>query len=125
MHRTNSVKDLHNLHNKFREHLKPKSTHEATYHAVEILDAKYEKADLPLDANYEKADMPSIVNQQGKHLTTIQRNKLLRLLIKYKDLFDSTLGDWQTEPVSFDLKPGAKPYHGRAFPISHVHLKTL
>ena len=68
---------------------------------------------------------PSIVTQQGKHLTTIQRNKLLRLLIKYKELFDSTLGDWQKEPVSFDLKPGAKPYHGRAFPIPHIHLATL
>ena len=57
--------------------------------------------------------------------TTIQRNKLLRLLLKYKELFDGTLGDWQTESVSFDLKPGTKPYHDRAFPIPHVHLKTL
>ena len=114
MHHTNSLKDLHDLHNLFREHLEPEVTREATHRAVEILDAKYEKADLP-----------SIVDQQGKHLTTIQHNKLLRLLLKYKELFDGTLGDWQTEPVSFDLKPGAKPYHGRAFPIPTVHLAML
>ncbi len=65
---TNSLKDLHNLHNLFREHLEPTVTHEATHRAVKILDAKYEKADLP-----------SIVKKQGKHLTTIQRSKLLRL----------------------------------------------
>ena len=110
----NGLQDLHRLHNVFREHLKPISTREATHRAIEILDA-----------NYEKADLPSIVDQQGKHLTTIQRNKLLRLLMKYGELFDGTLGDWQTKSVSFDLKPGAKPYHGRAFPIPHIHLATL
>ena len=83
MRHTNRLKDLHNLHNLFREHLEPKVTSEATHRAVEILDAKYEKADLP-----------SIVDQQGKHLTTIQRNKLLQLLLKYKELFDGMLGDW-------------------------------
>ena len=67
---TNSLNDLQDLHNIFREHLKPISTREATHRADEILDAKYQKADLP-----------SIVDQQGKHLTTIQ-DKLLHPLIK-------------------------------------------
>ena len=35
------------------------------------------------------------------------------------------LGDWQTEPFSFELKPNAKPHHGRAFPVPHIHLETL
>ena len=65
MRHTNSLKDLHDLHNLFREHLEPTVTREATHYAVEILYAKYEKADLS-----------SIVNQQGKQLTTIQCNKL-------------------------------------------------
>ena len=68
---TNSLKDLHDLHNLFREHVKPTVTREATHRDVEILDAKYEKADLP-----------SIVDQQGKHLTTIQCDKLLWLLLQ-------------------------------------------
>ncbi len=66
MHHTNSLKNLHDLHNLFREHLEPEVTREATHRAVKILDTKYKKADLP-----------SIVDQQGKHLTTIQHNKLL------------------------------------------------
>ena len=60
MRHTNILKDLQDLHNQFREHREPTSTHEATHRAVESLDAKYEKADLP-----------SIVDQKGKHLTTI------------------------------------------------------
>jgi hypothetical protein len=39
-------------------------------------------------------------------------------------LFDGTLGDWKTKPVSFELKEGEKPYHGRAFPVP-IKLKDL
>ena len=85
-----------------QEQLELKSTAEATHRAAEILDASYEKADLP-----------SIVNECCKYLN--QRNKLLRLLLTYEVLFDGTLGDWQTEPVSFKSKPRVKPSHGRAF----------
>jgi hypothetical protein len=37
-----------------------------------------------------------------------------------KILFDGTLGHWRTKPVSFQLKDGVTPYHGRAFPIPKV-----
>jgi hypothetical protein len=40
-------------------------------------------------------------------------------------LFDGTLGDWKTKPVSFQLKEGASPYHGQAFPVPKVHKDTL
>ncbi len=50
---------------------------------------------------------------------------MLDLFTKYEDLFDGTLGDWDTEPVSFELKEGAKPYHGRAYPVPHAHKETL
>ena len=106
--------DQTDLNHTLQEHLEPKCTLEATHRTVDILDASYEKADLP-----------SIVNVCCKYLTTDQRNKLLRLLLAYEVLFDGTLGDWQTEPVSFELKPDAKPHHGRAFPVPHIHLKTL
>ena len=29
----------------------------------------------------------------------------------FEELFDSTLGDWKTEPVNLKLKEGATPYH--------------
>jgi hypothetical protein len=35
------------------------------------------------------------------------------------------LGDWKTKPVSFQLKEGVSPYHGRAFPVPKIHKATL
>jgi hypothetical protein len=53
------------------------------------------------------------------------RKKLLQLLKKYELLFDGTLGDWKTKPVSFQLKEGASPDHGGAFPVPKIHKDTL
>ena len=92
----------------------PRSTEEATQRAVHILDAKYEKADLQ-----------SVVDNNCPHLSLQDQKKLLELLYNYEDLFDGTLGDWSTEPVSFELKEGAKPYHGRAYPVPHSVKETL
>jgi hypothetical protein len=70
--------------------MEPQSTQDATNHVTLILDAKYQKADLQ-----------SIVRDNCKHLNAAQQKKLLQLLKKYKSLFDGTLGDWKTKPVSF------------------------
>ena len=64
-----------------------------------------------LDTKYEKENQPEVVDNNCKHLTIDQRNKLLRLLIQYEELFDGTLGDWKGELVNFELKSDAKPYH--------------
>jgi hypothetical protein len=90
------------------------STEVATKHVTRILDAKYQKADLQ-----------SIVKDKCKHLSANQQKKLLQLLTKYKSLFDGTLGDWKTKPVSFQLKEGVSPYHGRAYPVPKVHKETI
>jgi hypothetical protein len=44
--------------------------------------------------------------------------------IRRVELFDGTLGDWNTEPVSFELKEGAKPYHGKAYPVPKSRKET-
>jgi hypothetical protein len=67
----------------------PESTRDATKRVVEILDTKYDKADLP-----------SIVKNNCTHLSTPHQNSLLALLLKYEELFDGTLGDWKLPPVS-------------------------
>ena len=36
-----------------------------------------------------------------------------------------SLGDWNTKPIFFELKEGAKPYHDRLFPVSRVHKDTI
>ena len=48
---------------------------------------------------------------------------LLVLLTEFEDILDGTLGDWKTESVSFELKEGAMPYHGRPYPVPKVHKK--
>ncbi len=40
-------------------------------------------------------------------------------------IFDGTLGDWNRPPISIELKEGAKPYHGRPYPVAQVHKATL
>jgi hypothetical protein len=62
----------------------PISTRSATKRIVEILDAKYEKADLP-----------AIIRENCSHLTANEREKLLSVLLKFELLFDSTLRDWK------------------------------
>jgi hypothetical protein len=94
--------------------MEPQSTQEATKRVTWILDAKYQKADLQ-----------AIVNDKCNHLSADQQKKLLQLLQKYKSLFDGTLGDWKTKPVSFQLKEGVSSYHGQAFPVPKVHKETI
>ena len=50
-----------------------------------------------LNAKYDKANLPEIVNTNCKHLTATQCNALLRLLLEHEELFDGTLGDWRGE----------------------------
>ncbi len=90
--------------------MEPQSTQGTTKRVTQILDAKYQKADLQ-----------SIVRDNCKHLSANQQKKLLQLLKKYESLFDGTLGDWKTKPVSFQLKEGVSPDHGRAFPVPKIH----
>ncbi len=47
------------------------------------------------------------------------------MLLKFESLFDGTLGDWKLPPVSFELKEGMKPYHGRPYPVPHKHKAVL
>ena len=92
----------------------PISTELATQRAVKILDA-----------NYKKADLQAVVTNCTQ-LNSIEKNKLLELLKKFEPLFDGTLGHWRrTKPVSFQLKDGVTPYHGRAFPIPKVHKEVI
>jgi hypothetical protein len=90
------------------------STRSATRRMVKILDAKYEKADLP-----------AIIRENCSHLAASDREKLLSVLLKLEPLFNGTLGDWKLLPVSFELKEGMKPYHGRPYPIPHKYKAVL
>ena len=71
------------------KNVEPESTKELTKRALRILDAKYEKANLP-----------SIVSTCD-HLNERQKDMLLQVLLKFEKLFDGTLGDWI--PIQFIL----------------------
>ena len=91
----------------------PEHLQEASDRLKKILDAKYEAADL------------NQVCREQEDLSIEEQQKLLRLLEKYKHLFDGTLGTWTGSKVELELVDGAKPYHAKAFPIPRVHLNTL
>ena len=91
--------------NKSMEH-ELSSMQEVTQRVVHILDAKYEKEDLQ-----------SVNSTNCTHLCLQDQNKLLELHIEFDDLFDRVLGDWSTKHVSFELKEGTMPYHGRPLPV--------
>jgi len=73
-------------HNAFQAH-EQVSTQKATKPVIGILNAKYDKADLP-----------EIVRTSCPHLTPSERDMLLSLLLDYESLFDGTLGDWNRQP---------------------------
>ena len=73
-------KDLNSL---YRDHLEPQSMIEETKQTDKILDAKYKKANLP-----------EVIEPQCKQLSTAQLNSMLKLLLKYKELFDGALRDF-------------------------------
>ena len=102
------------VNNSVRMINEPKSTEELTDRAIKILDAKYEKADLP-----------SIVENNCLHLSLQQRIELLDLLMEFEELFDGTLGEWDTDRVSLELKEGARPYSCNPYPVPRLHKDTL
>ena len=44
---------------------------------------------------------------------------------KYEEMFDGTLGEWDTDPVHLELKKDATPFRGRPFPVPQIHEDTL
>ncbi len=81
----------------------PQSMLEATKGLIEILDAKYEKANL------EAITEEDCLN----YLSATDKDKLLKLLQEFEELVNGTLGDWDCNPIFLQLKEGAQPYHGR------------
>ena len=102
------------LNNLYQEATEPAISQVATKQVTQILDAKYERANLP-----------KVVKDNCGHLNVQQRNELLRLLIQHEELFGGALGNWQDKLVGFKHKPDAKPYHGRPFLVPQVHQDTI
>ena len=88
----------------------PEKCQEALRQAIHIIDA--DQKDPP--------DIKTIVNGYN-HLSDDQKTALQQTLALYAGLFDGTLGDWDTTPVSMELIQGAKPCQCRPYPVPHIH----
>ena len=61
------------------------------------------------------------MENQCQHLKMTQSNELLKLLQKFEELFDGTLGRWKIDPVDFELKKYLKPIFLQPYPVAKVH----
>jgi hypothetical protein len=73
-----------------------------------------------LDAKYTKANLEEIV-KAADHLNYTERDALYKLIQKYEDLFDGTLGTFTGTPYDIKLKENVEPFHIRAFPVPKIH----
>ena len=72
-------------------------------------------------AKYEKSDLHKVIETQCEHLTMTQHNELLKWVQKFEELFDGTLGSWETDPVDFELKEDAKLISSQPYPVPNLH----
>lgn len=87
----------------------PESTRNLTKRMEKILDAKYEKANID-----------DVVNKANA-LNAEQKQKLKQLLMEFEELFDGTLGRWNTTPASAELKENAKPVYTRHYKVPRIN----
>jgi len=97
-----------NISEKIIKSTEPESIRAAEMRATEILDAKYEKANL------------KEITLSNKTLNKDQELKLFRLLKRHKTLFDGTLGNFNDGEIDITLKPGVTPFRVRPYPIPHA-----
>jgi hypothetical protein len=97
--------------------------HEEIYESQALIDASSRLKRI-LDTKYEPADLDKTA-RNCDYLTDDQQTQLLSLLHKYQHLFDGLLGTWNAKPYNIELKPDAKPYHSRPFPVPKIHEATL
>ena len=96
------------------------------YYVKEVYESKHVRTGTKwlrvlLDTKYEREDLHKVMENQCKHLTMTQRNKLLKLLHKFEEVFDGTLTTCEIDPVDFELKEDAKTIFSRPYPVPKVH----
>ena len=70
-----------------------------------------------LDSTYAKSDLMKL-DDNATHLNDEERTQLLSL---HEDLFCGILGDWATEHVDLEIKPGSKPFNSRYYPVPRIN----
>ena len=52
-----------------------------------------------------------------QHIIDTECNKLLKIIQKFEELFDGTIGTCKTDPVRFELKLNIKPICSRPYTV--------
>ena len=91
----------------------PPAVQEETKRIKEILDAKYEPANLEQVAK----DIPLLSKED--------REAVYRVLKKYEFLFDGQLGRYAGPPHTIHLKDNVNPYHGKPYKIPQIYEAQL
>ena len=91
----------------------PPAVEAETKRISDILDAKYQPADLKEVVK----DIPDISKED--------RQEIFKLLKKYEILFNGQLGKWVGPPHTIHLKDNVTPYHGKPYKIPQVYEATL
>ena len=60
------------------------------------------------------------VADNATQLKAEERNQLLRILEYFKEFFDGTIGDWDTEPIYLELKSYSKPFNCKYYPVPKI-----
>ena len=74
-----------------------------------------------LYAKYYKADLNKVMTEKYQHLKTKEHKRLLILLKNFEDMFDGTLGTWNTTPLDLELREDSKPVCLQPYPVLRVH----
>ena len=77
-----------------------------------------------LDAKYEKANLDKVLKNQTQ-LNHKQRTDFYKFSELHKTLFNGTLGVYPHKTFHIRIEKRGKPKHLRPYKIPHVHLKTF
>ena len=91
----------------------PVSTREATDRLVKILYSTYVNEYL----EYVAANV-TLINADD-------RTQILRLLQYFEDLFDGTIGEWDTGPVDLELNIYYKYFNCKYYPVPMINKENF
>ena len=76
------------------------------------MDKDLKMITIVLDANYYKVNIDKVV-QEAVHMMDEEWTKLLKLMKRYKSIFDDNLGTWKVKPYNLPMREYVDPYHAQ------------
>ena len=71
-----------------------------------------------------KLDLKQVADN-ATQLSSEEITQPLRLLEDFEDLFGGNLGDWDTDPIDLEIKPGSKRFNSKYYPVPIINNNTF